>query len=1014
MHDVFISYSTKNKNVADAVVANFEQHGIKCWYAPRDILPGEEWVSAIREGLNIATIFVLIYTEESNKSRQVMNEVALAFNSGKTLIPFRLTESVMNNELEYYLTRVHWLDAVTNPLNQNINTLREYVSLVLGRTEGVTPILHKAGEVPGKASDPGVSQAAVSGGRTSDSDSGRLEEQTSVRKSKKKIIIPAVIAALVAAVVVGIFIFGGKKKTSGGKSFEVGKEAYYSEYRSSEDSDKALEDMTKAAEKGDADAYYYLGRLAERAYDYPEARKQYEKGVEKDSALAKFGLARLYQNGRSVSADIEQAEKLYNEALDAGATEAYLELGIMAWKGLSGEGATKEADAEAALEYFEKATKCKDREVEAYAYMYMGEVYRLGTGGIGMDMDKAAGYYEKAIETYPYLEGEAKYFLGMGYDTACDDIHADRTFAEAKEFFEKAAAEGDTRSMYYLGNMYRFGFGVKKDGLTAYSDYYKKAAEAGDTDSMYWIAMMYQNGLAGVTVDYEEAYEWFYKAAVIGDGASMKAIGDLYYFGNYGLTQDGEKNYERALYYYEEAVKAGDGAACISLSEMYRFGRGVEKDITKAKSLLEDSIRLGEVDGLYWLGLYYMEYADQDGEKLDTEKAVQLFKRAAESGSSKALNYLGMMYYNGADFASGMDDTEREKTAEEYLIAAAQSGQNRNAFENLGFMYWKEAYSADTEEEADKLFAKALGYYNKAVDLDSKTALTAIGKMYWFGNIGKKDDGTSDYEEAVKWFQKGEEAGDGEAMYYLAYEYLYGTGAMAQDTDKACEKAMVAFDAGYSDASELLIEIAEHYINEDFEYSLASEYDKALAIYNKLIEAGVEDGRIYCRLGYLNYYGLIGNNNYAEAVADFEKSLSLGYEGKKLGWMYGALSRIYYNGAEGIAIDNKKAAEYAEKGSELKDATSFVCMGFLYQDGYYSKDDVSNSRKCTEYHLKGAEAYKTVEENKSVYQAVLGIIKENIDSGYLDPEVLKAVVEELQTAGEISDETANDILGLIG
>ena len=65
MHDVFISYSTKNKNVADAVVANFEQHGIKCWYAPRDILPGEEWVSAIRDGLNIATIFVLIYIEES-------------------------------------------------------------------------------------------------------------------------------------------------------------------------------------------------------------------------------------------------------------------------------------------------------------------------------------------------------------------------------------------------------------------------------------------------------------------------------------------------------------------------------------------------------------------------------------------------------------------------------------------------------------------------------------------------------------------------------------------------------------------------------------------------------------------------------------------------------------------------------------------------------------------------------------------------------------------------------------
>ena len=49
--DVFLSYSSKNKNVADAVVAEFEQHGIRCWYAPRDIVPGEEWVSAIHDAI---------------------------------------------------------------------------------------------------------------------------------------------------------------------------------------------------------------------------------------------------------------------------------------------------------------------------------------------------------------------------------------------------------------------------------------------------------------------------------------------------------------------------------------------------------------------------------------------------------------------------------------------------------------------------------------------------------------------------------------------------------------------------------------------------------------------------------------------------------------------------------------------------------------------------------------------------------------------------------------------------
>ena len=86
--DVFLSYSSKNKNVADAVVAEFEQHGIRCWYAPRDIVPGQEWVSAIHDAITACRLFVLIYIDSSNESKQVANEVALAFNSGKTLIPF--------------------------------------------------------------------------------------------------------------------------------------------------------------------------------------------------------------------------------------------------------------------------------------------------------------------------------------------------------------------------------------------------------------------------------------------------------------------------------------------------------------------------------------------------------------------------------------------------------------------------------------------------------------------------------------------------------------------------------------------------------------------------------------------------------------------------------------------------------------------------------------------------------------------------------------------------------------
>ena len=66
-HDVFISYSSKNKNIADAIVADLEQNNVKCWYAPRDILSGEDWAGAINNAISSTKIFVLVFTDESNR-----------------------------------------------------------------------------------------------------------------------------------------------------------------------------------------------------------------------------------------------------------------------------------------------------------------------------------------------------------------------------------------------------------------------------------------------------------------------------------------------------------------------------------------------------------------------------------------------------------------------------------------------------------------------------------------------------------------------------------------------------------------------------------------------------------------------------------------------------------------------------------------------------------------------------------------------------------------------------------
>lgn len=109
--DVFISYSTKDKAVADDVCSALENSGIKCWIAPRNIQPGTPYARAIINGITSAKIFLLVLTPDSNDSEHVINEVDIAFNAKKTIIPFFAEEVALNPELNYYVSRKQWLIA---------------------------------------------------------------------------------------------------------------------------------------------------------------------------------------------------------------------------------------------------------------------------------------------------------------------------------------------------------------------------------------------------------------------------------------------------------------------------------------------------------------------------------------------------------------------------------------------------------------------------------------------------------------------------------------------------------------------------------------------------------------------------------------------------------------------------------------------------------------------------------------------------------------------------------------
>jgi hypothetical protein len=138
-HDVFISHSTKDKVTADAVCAMLESEGIRCWIAPRDVLPSMEWGEAIVDAIEQCRIMVLVFTANANASAQIRREVERAVNHGVAILPLRVEDVLPGKGLDYFIGNVHWLDALTPPLEAHLKNLAEKIKILLARTDPAAP-----------------------------------------------------------------------------------------------------------------------------------------------------------------------------------------------------------------------------------------------------------------------------------------------------------------------------------------------------------------------------------------------------------------------------------------------------------------------------------------------------------------------------------------------------------------------------------------------------------------------------------------------------------------------------------------------------------------------------------------------------------------------------------------------------------------------------------------------------------------------------------------------------------
>jgi len=148
-HDVFVSYSNKDKTVADFIVASLEAAGIRCWYAPRDIRPGGDWAKEIVAAIKESSIFLLIFSANANSSQRVLDELNLAISREAVILPFRIENLDPVGAMQLHLSARHWLDAFDPSWQDYTDKLIKAISAVLkGSEKELSTLLTEKGFKP--------------------------------------------------------------------------------------------------------------------------------------------------------------------------------------------------------------------------------------------------------------------------------------------------------------------------------------------------------------------------------------------------------------------------------------------------------------------------------------------------------------------------------------------------------------------------------------------------------------------------------------------------------------------------------------------------------------------------------------------------------------------------------------------------------------------------------------------------------------------------------------------------
>lgn len=408
---------------------------------------------------------------------------------------------------------------------------------------------------------------------------------------------------------------------------------------------------------------------------------------------------------------------------------------------------------------------------------------------------------------------------------------------------------------------------------------------------------------------------------------------------------------------------SGNRSAQYRLGRMYRDGRGVPKDVDKAKTCLENAVERGHNGSK--LDLVELLYTSGTDDEL--KKAYEVCLELASKGNKDAQFRLSRMYLHGKGTAKNEDESIR------WLEEAAKNGHNGARKElnarNRSATQERPAMTKKEEKEyleslkdigSEEAFRSIINYCNDAVERGDPIAAYYLSKAYREGRGVEKDidkaneylrmaseggyDGadnelfdalwkigtTESFNELLTLASRKAYKGDAKSMQMIGRAYRDGNG-VSRNLKKSAEwmqKAYYIKDYWVNEYINVLWEIHDEESLQEMRSICEEEYFKGNAVAIRLLaRLHVEEGNkekakeMYRKALYNNpglvvfeYTSMLYNEGNPE---DLEECLRICNDFSRMGnkdALY-RLGKMYAEG-KGVEADREKAKEYLTKASE--------------------------------------------------------------------------------------------------